>query len=220
MQVYDEETRRVAEGWRRRLLSQQGDNNLKVAPIENVSRGAELRQQRRPVPWPKPTFVLHDSSSQSCAKALARLLISRYSDQNVDVPDDDVWFRELPDSQPNRRPGVIELWLPPASVDEKKGLLVQNAGSATSTKALPPSAFCYQEDRLQSGPKRYSVHCHATITECEAAQEPNPTTKQSMCEMLTLSGVQWNPSYPGWKKGYWFESRSEPFEDPFPKVRQ
>jgi hypothetical protein len=115
VQVYDEETRRLAEGWRRRLLSRPGDNKLKVAPVENVSRGAELRQQRRPVPWPKPTFVLHESNSRPCAKALASLLFSEDSSQNVDIPDDEVWFRDLPDSQPNRRPGVIELWLPPVT---------------------------------------------------------------------------------------------------------
>ena len=219
VQVYDEETRRLAEGWRRRLLSWQSDNKLNVAPVENVSRGAELRQQRRPVPWPKPTFVLHESNSRPCAKALASLLISGYGSQNVDVPDNEVWFRDLPDSQTNRRPGVIELWLPPGSVSEMKDLLVQKARSSTYVKALPSPAFCYQEDRLQSGSERYSVHCHATLAQCEAARGPNSKTKQSMCEMLTLSGVQWNPQYPGWK-GSWFEFRSDPFDDPFPKVRQ
>jgi hypothetical protein len=100
-----------------------------------------------------------------------------------------------------------------------KDLLVQNVRSSKYKKTLPPPAFCYQEDRLQSGAERYSGHCHTSIAKCEAARGPNPKTKQSMCEMLTLSGVQWNPQYPGWK-GSWFEFRSEPFDDPFPKVRQ
>ena len=219
VQVYDEDTRRVAEDWRRRLLSQRINGSLKVAPVENVSRGAELRQQRRPVPWPKPTFVLHDPSGRPCAEALGRLLVSRYSDQNVDGRDDEVWVRDLPETQPNRRPGVIELWLPPGSVGEMNDLLVQNAGSAISTKMPPWSAFCYQEDRLRSGSERYSVHCHATRAKCEDARGPNPRTKQSACEGVALSGIQWTPRYPGWK-GSWFEFRSEPFETPFPKVRQ
>jgi hypothetical protein len=104
-----------------------------LAPIENVVRSAELRQQRRPVPWPKPTFLLHDASSRRCAEVLAGFLKPRLAvtpaggtgspaDAQKPPPsgDDRVWIRNLPESQPNRRVGVIELWLPPGSLSDAK----------------------------------------------------------------------------------------------------
>jgi hypothetical protein len=96
--------------------------------------------------------------------------------------------------------------------------LVEKARAAISLDAPPSTAFCYQEDKLQPGAQRYSVHCHATLAKCESARGPNPRTKQSVCEEVKLSGVQWKPRHPGWM-GSWFEFRSEPFERPFPPLR-
>lgn len=95
--------------------------------------------------------------------------------------------------------------------------LVEKARAAISLDAPPSPAFCYQEDKLQPGPQRYSVHCHATLARCESARGPNPRTKQSVCEEVKLSEVQWKPRHPGWM-GSWFEFRSEPFEAPFPAL--
>jgi hypothetical protein len=110
MQVYDEPSRLPATVLRQALQAQAGEL-VQVAPIENVSLSAQVRQQRRPAPWPQPTFVLHDPSSRDCALAMARLLGAPWV-----APGDPVnkaWVRELPKSL-NRRPGVIELWLPPS----------------------------------------------------------------------------------------------------------
>ncbi len=116
VQVYDEATRNLIAPWRQRLIDLPGLTALQVAPVENVSRGAELRQQRRPVPWPKPTFVLHDPASRPCAETLARLLRTRLTEPMPETGEDRIWIRSLPDTQPNRRAGVIELWLPSGSL--------------------------------------------------------------------------------------------------------
>ena len=135
VQVYDETSLRAANQWRQLLLDAPGGESLgiQLAPIENVSRSAELRQQRRPVPWPKPTLLLHDPSSRACADVLAGLLKQRLAqttlggaaNSNVGknpapINDDKVWIRNLPESQPKRRIGVIELWLPTGSLSESK----------------------------------------------------------------------------------------------------
>ena len=89
-----------------------------VAPIENVARSADLRQQRRPVPWPKPTLVLHDPASRDCARAIAGTIGAPWV---LPGEVDRVWLRDLPRSL-KARPGVIELWLPPVdqAVSEKR----------------------------------------------------------------------------------------------------
>jgi hypothetical protein len=149
VQVYDETSLRVANQWRQVLLDLPGGLGLQLAPIENVLRSAELRQQRRPVPWPKPTFLLHDPSSRLCAEELTRLLKPRLAQAaanktanpapgNKTAPAelDAVWIRNLPDSQPHRRVGVIELWLPPASLSDAKAApqLASSAGVKTAAR--------------------------------------------------------------------------------------
>ncbi len=96
--------------------------------------------------------------------------------------------------------------------------LVDKARAAISLDVPPSTAFCYQEDKLQPGTQRHSVHCHATLAKCESARGPNPRTKQSACEEVNLAGAKWKPRHPGWM-GSWFEFRSEPFGSPFPAVR-
>jgi hypothetical protein len=95
--------------------------------------------------------------------------------------------------------------------------LIEKARIAIASDAVPSPAFCYQEDRLRPGNDRYSVHCHATLASCEAARGPNPRTKQSTCNQISLSGVGWAPRHPGFM-GSWYEFRSEPFSDPFPQL--
>lgn len=96
--------------------------------------------------------------------------------------------------------------------------LIDKARPAVPADAPPPTAFCYQEDKLQPGAQRYSVHCHATLARCESARGPNPRTKQSACAQVDLSGAPWKPRHPGWM-GSWFEFRDEPFAAPFPALR-
>ena len=106
--IYDESSRLPASLLRQALQPDEGAPVL-VAPIENVVRSADLRQQRRPVPWPKPTLVLHDPASRDCAHAISRYIGTPW------VPPGDadrVWMRALSRSL-QATPGVIELWLPP-----------------------------------------------------------------------------------------------------------
>ncbi|MDE2402371.1 MAG: hypothetical protein KGL90_11970 [Burkholderiales bacterium] len=110
LQIYDEASRLAANALRQTLQTQT-TGLVQVAPIENVTRSAELRQQRRPAPWPQPTFVLHDPNSRACAQALSRLIGQPWVTSNE---PGQVWIRELPDTL-NRRPGVIELWMPESS---------------------------------------------------------------------------------------------------------
>jgi hypothetical protein len=108
IQIFDEESRAAAAELRQALLS---DTNapVMVAPIENVIRSADLRQQRRPVPWPRPTLILHDPGHRDCARAIARYINAPWI-----VPGDveGIRLRDLPRSL-QAQPGVIELWLPP-----------------------------------------------------------------------------------------------------------
>lgn len=97
--------------------------------------------------------------------------------------------------------------------------LVDKARAVISVETPPSTAFCYQEDKLQPGAQRYSVHCHTSLAKCESARGPNPRTKQSACAEVNLSGVQWKPRHPGWM-GSWFEFRSEPFAAPFPPLQR
>ena len=108
IQIYDEASRLPAT-LLRQALSPDTDVPLLVAPIENVTRSADLRQQRRPVPWPKPTLVLHDPASRDCARAITRYIGAPWVSA---AEPDRVWLRNLPRSL-DARPGVIELWLPP-----------------------------------------------------------------------------------------------------------
>ncbi len=92
-------------------------------------------------------------------------------------------------------------------------------GSASSTwsEASPRSGWCYQEDRLISGPEQYSVHCHWSEDRCNEARGPHAKWRQSSCGLVELSGADWRPNPKGWQ-GSWFEFRSDPFPDPFPKL--
>ena len=112
IQIYDEESRLAATAIRQSLLA-DGGSPLRVAPIENVVRSAELRQQRRPVPWPTPTMVLHDPASRDCARAIADQVSAPWVTK-ADGPA--VRLRDLPASL-KAQPGVIELWLPPPAFD-------------------------------------------------------------------------------------------------------
>jgi hypothetical protein len=95
--------------------------------------------------------------------------------------------------------------------------LIEQARLAKASDQVPSPGYCYQEDQLQGGPQRYSVHCHSTMARCEAARGPNPRTKQSPCQTLALEGARWAPRHPGWM-GSWYEFKSEPFGPPFPQL--
>jgi len=97
--------------------------------------------------------------------------------------------------------------------------LIEKARLAEADASPPQTAFCYQEDRIQSGPERYSVHCHTTPARCEAARGPNPRTRQSSCESVALSSVRWAPRHPGFM-GSWYQFGDEPFPPPFPQIER
>ena len=110
VQVYDEPSRRLAALLRQRLQAEVGVN-VQVAPIENVSRSSELRQQRKPVPWPQPTFIVHRRSDEPCAQALRATVSASW---RVSGGEREVWVGELPKSLQGRSSErMIELWLPP-----------------------------------------------------------------------------------------------------------
>jgi hypothetical protein len=109
VQIYDEISRDAANAVVRALRS-GSSNALRVAPIENVTRSAALREQRRPVPWPQPTLIVHDPGDRRCAQELATTI--RATLPSVSGRDSSVWVRDLPRTL-KARPGVIELWIPP-----------------------------------------------------------------------------------------------------------
>ena len=110
VQIYDEATRAAALAVVQDLGKAFGDA-LAIAPIENVTRAAEVRGQRRPAPWPQPTLIVHNAADKACAADLAR-------DVRAVLPPvpgraSEVWVRDLPRSL-KPQPGVIELWIPPS----------------------------------------------------------------------------------------------------------
>lgn len=115
--IYSENSRMAATTLRQALQPEEGAPLL-VAPIENVVRNAELRQQRPPVPWPNPTLVLHDPASADCARAIAAHIGAPWL---TDTGASRVRLRSLPASL-QAQPGVLELWLPPvdAGAADKK----------------------------------------------------------------------------------------------------
>ena len=106
--IYSETSRMAATALRQALQPEQGAPLL-VAPIENVVRNAELRQQRPPVPWANPTLVMHDKASRDCARAIAAQVGAPWL---RDSGSPRVRLRGLPESL-QAQPGVLELWLPP-----------------------------------------------------------------------------------------------------------
>ncbi len=106
--IYDEGSRAAATALRQALQPASGAPLL-VAPIDNVVRSADLRQQRRPVAWPTATLVLHDANSRACANAIASFVGPPWITQRDAQA---VRLRDLPPSL-KARAGVMELWLPP-----------------------------------------------------------------------------------------------------------
>jgi hypothetical protein len=109
IQIFDEASRAAATELRLALLADP-EAPVMVAPIENVVRSADLRQQRRPVPWPRPTLILHDPGRRDCARAIAGYIGAPWI---VPGEIERVRLRDLPRSL-QAQPGVMELWLPPA----------------------------------------------------------------------------------------------------------
>jgi len=107
--IHDENSRLPATALRQ-ALQDDPDVPLLVAPIENVVRSADMRQQRRPVAWPTPTLVLHDAAGRDCARAIASYVAAPWLTRSD--PAQAVRLRDLPAAL-QARPGVIELWLPP-----------------------------------------------------------------------------------------------------------
>ncbi len=125
IQVYDPVSFAAANQLRD-SLNLQLSATVQVALVENVVRRADQRQQRRPEPWPKPTFVLHDRGdpldpdaappSLACAKALSQYLGAPWV---LPGAPEQLWIRSLPKNQ-KATPGVIELWLPPIATKASK----------------------------------------------------------------------------------------------------
>ncbi|MDH3459987.1 MAG: hypothetical protein OEM00_03225 [Burkholderiaceae bacterium] len=115
VRIYDEASRNDATALAR-LLQEQGGRSLLLAPVEDVTRSAALRQQSRPVPWPQPTLIVHEAADQACALSLARAISDALAVQDRNEGGK-VWLRALPKSL-KPRPGVIELWLPPMLRDQ------------------------------------------------------------------------------------------------------
>ena len=118
LQIYDEAARNVAEDIRRKLNA-QASSAWMVPPVDNVVQRSTLQGQRGPVPWPRPTLVVHRESDMACAEALREWLrphlSARSQGSGADAPPADIWIRRLPPTVKGRD-GVFELWLPaPAS---------------------------------------------------------------------------------------------------------
>lgn len=106
-----------------------------------------------------------------------------------------------------------------------RATLAKNASLVAGSKAItptesgtlsPPStAYCYQEDKLQPGPQRFGMLCFQDKPTCELVRGPNPHTRQSACEAVSLGNAPWSPRYPGYMRS-WYELRATPFPAPFP----
>lgn len=110
-QVYDEASRTSGNALRETLQAEAG-SVLRVAPLENVTRTAALRQQRAPVPWAQPTLIVHQPDDLPCARQLAAAIGRLWRGPGGGNP---AAVRELPASLRERGTArIVELWLPPA----------------------------------------------------------------------------------------------------------
>jgi hypothetical protein len=109
-QVYDEPSR-LAVIARFRALDLADEQKRLIPPVENVVRTAEIRGSAAPTRWRKPTLIVHDARDRDCAEAFGASI-----DRNLLVAGTQVGIRPLPASLRSGR-RVIELWLPPASID-------------------------------------------------------------------------------------------------------
>lgn len=114
LQIYDEAARNVAEDIRRKLNTQSASAWM-VPPVDNVVQRSTLQGQRGPVPWPRPTLVVHRESDMACAEALREWLrphlSTRSQGSEAQAAPADIWIRRLPPTVKGRD-GVFELWLP------------------------------------------------------------------------------------------------------------
>lgn len=114
VQIYDEAARVVAEDIRRKLAEQSASAWM-VPPVDNVVQRSSLQGQRGPVPWPRPTIVVHREADMGCAKGLREwlrpLLNNRVQSDGTDPNATEIWIRRLPPTVKGRD-GVFELWLP------------------------------------------------------------------------------------------------------------
>ena len=95
--------------------------------------------------------------------------------------------------------------------------LLSKSPLPASRGSIPSQAFCYQEDRLQDGMSRFSVHCHETLANCEKARGPSKVRRQSTCTSTDLTNARWSPGHPGYI-GSWYQFNREPFGVPFPQL--
>jgi hypothetical protein len=114
VQIYDEATRNTAEDLRRKLNTQSASPWM-VPPVDNVVQRSKLQGNRGPVPWPRPTIVVHREGDMACAEGLREWLrphlAARTPGSETDGSPDEIWIRRLPPTVKGRD-GVFELWLP------------------------------------------------------------------------------------------------------------
>lgn len=117
LQIYDEAARNTAEDLRRKLSAQTASPWM-VPPVDNVVQRSSLQGQRGPVPWPRPTIVVHRESDMACAEGLREWLRPHLAVRGAGggdgTPPTEIWIRRLPPSVKGRD-GVFELWLPAPS---------------------------------------------------------------------------------------------------------
>lgn len=104
VQTYDEATRELAS----KLAWSQ--THMQVPDVENVVRTAQAKQVPAPVPWEKPTLIVHRfGENETCARAIMNWLQMQPPLQ-WRYPDE--WqFRPLPSSFGGKE-NIMELWLP------------------------------------------------------------------------------------------------------------
>ena len=96
----------------RQALDASTVGGLRAAPLENVTRSAQLRGSARPVPYVQPTLIAHDKGDLPCALALQPTIADRWCANTGDC----VRVARLP-SQFKSSPGTLELWLPTLAQD-------------------------------------------------------------------------------------------------------
>ena len=114
IQIYDEASRRLADDLRAQLRD-AGDVHVIAPGVENVTRTAELRNQRAPYLWAVPTLIVHNDSDRACADEIAQRLKDPVAKAYAGTQAFSI--RALPKSQ-KAAPGVIEVWLPRVEVTQ------------------------------------------------------------------------------------------------------
>lgn len=87
-------------------------------------------------------------------------------------------------------------------------------------KIPPKAAWVYQEDRIEPGPMRYSIHFHWSKDRCEKAKGRSGKWIKTECRYIEdIDKLALNLRSGGWMNS-WYQFNENPFSPPLPQIEK